>query len=138
MFLTVNTAKNIWDTILIILPKDFDLNVLHTFREIYPKAFMTILAPLGTSIPLNGVEVLYYEKEKELFITDYHFKLVFNFSGNKKLRRHFMKQSAFEVLDDEALKNGVAQEHLLPGDDFSMLLKKALTRPNTLWRKDAT
>lgn len=127
-----------WDTILMILPKDFDLNVLHTFREIYPKAFMTILAPLGTSIPLNGVEVLYYEKEKELFITDYRFKLVFNFSGNKKLRRHFMKQSAFEVLDDEALKNGVAQEHLLPGDDFSMLLKKALTRPNTLWRKDAT
>ncbi|MDN3508642.1 MAG: hypothetical protein P0S93_01205 [Candidatus Neptunochlamydia sp.] len=127
-----------WDTILIVLPKDFDLNVLQTFREIYPKAFITILTPLGTSISINEVEVLYYEKEKELFTTDYRFKLVFNFSGNKKLRRHFMKQSAFEVLDDEALKNGVAQEHLLPSDDFSMLLKKALTRPNTLWRKDAT
>lgn len=127
-----------WDTILIILPKNFDPNVLHTFREIYPKAFMTILTPLRTFIPLHDVKILYYEKEAELFITDYRFKLVFNFSGNKKLRRHFMKQSAFEVLDYETLKNGVAQEHLLPGDDFSTLLKKALTRPNTLWKKDAS
>ncbi|QVL57150.1 MAG: hypothetical protein KFB93_07145 [Simkaniaceae bacterium] len=127
-----------WDTILIILPKDFDLKALHTFREIYPKAFMTILAPLGTPIPLTDVETLYYEKEEELFITDYRFKLVFNFSGNKKLRRHFLKQSAFQVLDLDALKTGVAKEHLLPGDDFSMLLKKALTRPNTIWSKDAS
>ncbi len=126
-----------WDTILIILPKDFDLSALHTFREIYPKAFMTIFAPLGMHISLPDFEVLYYEKEEELFITDYRFKLVFNFSGNKKLRRHFLKQSAFKVLDLHDLKNGVAKEHLLPGDDFTTLLKKALTRPNTLWKKDA-
>ena len=117
--------------------KGFDLDSLHTFKEIYPKAFMTILAPLGTSIPLTGIEVFYYENEEELFITDYRFKLVFNFSGNKNLQRHFLKQSAFKVLDLDSLKNGVAKEHLLPGDDLSMLLKKALTRPNTLWRKDA-
>lgn len=126
-----------WDTILIILPKDFDLETLHTFREIYPKAFMTIFTPLGSAIPLTDVEILYYEKEEELFITDYRFKLVFNFSGNKRVRRHFLKQSAFKVLDLHDLQNGVAKEHLLPGDDFPTLLKKALTRPNTIWKKDA-
>lgn len=127
-----------WDTILILLPKDFDLKALCTFREIYPKAFITILAPLGTAVPLTDIEVLYYEKEEELFITDYRFKLVFNFTTNKNLRRYFLKQSAFKVLDLDTLKNGVAKEHLHPGDNFSMLLKKALTRPNTIWSKDAS
>lgn len=126
-----------WDTILIILPKDFDLSSLSTFREIYPKAFMTILAPLGTQVPLSDVEIKYYEKEENLFLTDYRFKLVFNFTKERKLKKHFLKQSAFKVLSLDDLKNGVAQEHLLPRDNFSMLLKKALTRPNTIWRKDA-
>ncbi|MCP5506213.1 MAG: hypothetical protein H7A38_04955 [Chlamydiales bacterium] len=126
-----------WDTILIILPQTFDPSALHTFREIYPKAFITLLAPLGTHIPLQDVEIKYYENEEELFFTDYRFKLVFNFTENKKLKKHFLKQSAFKVLTLDDLKNGVAIEHLLPGDGFSMLLKKALTRPNTIWRKDA-
>ena len=126
------------DTILIILPRQFDLKVIETFREIYPKAFITVLIPQETSpIPIN-VSFQHYAKEEELFLFDYTFKMVFNFSGNKKLRRHFLRQSALYVLDISALKKGAAQQHLLPGDDLSMLLKKALTRPNTLWKKDAS
>ncbi|MCB1107360.1 MAG: hypothetical protein KDK76_04610 [Chlamydiia bacterium] len=124
-----------WDSILIILPRDFDPQELLTFREIYPQAFITILAPKGIEIPLSDVETLTYENDRDLFLTDYRFKLVFNFT-KAPLRRHFMKQAAFDVLDLERLKKGAA-EHLLPGDSFSLLLKKALTRPNTLWKKDA-
>jgi KDO2-lipid IV(A) lauroyltransferase len=126
-----------WDSILIILPKNFAPSSLETFRTIYPKAFLTIFAPLGYSTALSDVEIKYYEKEDDLFITDYRFKLVFNFTENQKLKKHFLRQSALHVLTLDDLKNGVAKEHLLPGDDFSMLLKKALTRPNTLWKKDA-
>lgn len=127
-----------WDTILIILPQTFfPPSALQTFREIYPNAFITLLTPLGTQVPLQDIEIKYYEQEEELFLTDYRFKLVFNFTENKKLKKHFLKRSAFKVLTLDDLKNGVAKEHLLPGDDFPMLLKKALTRPNTIWRKDA-
>lgn len=123
-----------WDSILIILPKDFEMDHLPTFREIYPQAFITCLVPKGTTPPLSDVEILTYKNKKELFITDYRFKLVFNFTEVSALRSHFLKQSAFEVLDEKRLKKGAA-EHLLIGDSFPLLLKKALTRPNTLWKK---
>ncbi|MBF5059228.1 lysophospholipid acyltransferase family protein [Candidatus Neptunochlamydia vexilliferae] len=121
-----------WDTILIILPQNFDLSVLATFREIYPQAFITLLVPKGTEVPLDDVEVMTYENESDLFITDYRFKLVFNFTAVSALHPHFLKQSAFKVLDLKGLKKA-AREHLHPGDPLPLLLKKALTRPNTLW-----
>ena len=125
------------DTILIILPQNFDTTLLNTFRAIYPNAFITILAPEGAPIPLTDVTIRTYSSEKELFIQDFRFKLIFDFTATKKLKKHFLKQSAFQVLTLDDLKNGVAKEHLLPGDDLHTLLKKALTRPNTLWKKDA-
>lgn len=124
-----------WDSILVILPKDFPLD--QTFREIYPQAFITFFVPEGTTVPFTDVEVLTYKEPKELFITDYRFKLVFNFSGIDALGPHFLKQSAFEVVDMKKLEKAAA-EHLKPGDPFPLLLKKALTRPNTLWKKDAS
>ena len=125
-----------WDSILILLPEGFDPNHLKTFKEIYPQAFITILAPKGMKIPFSDAEVIDYENESSLYLNDYRFKLVFNFTSNPGLKNHFLKLSAFEVLDKEGLKKA-ALEHLLEGDSFSLLLKKALTRPNTLWKKDA-
>ncbi len=126
-----------WDTILILLPEGFDPNNFKSFREIYPQAFITILAPKGMKIPFADVEVITYENKSALYLNDYRFKLVFNFTSDPKLRKHFLKLSAFDVLDMEGLKKA-ASEHLLEGDSFSLLLKKALTRPNTLWKKDAS
>lgn len=120
-----------WDSILLILKKEH-LSLLPTFREIYPKAFMTIYAPKGCTVPLDNVEKRSYENVEELFITDYRFKMVFNFSGNSSLNAHFLKQSAFHSLDLPALKKA-ASEHLLENDPLPLILKKALTRPNTLW-----
>lgn len=126
-----------WDSILIIIDSTFDVNELKTFREIYPQAFITIYAPPKVSIPLSDVEVHRYQDPSDLYFTDYRFKLVFNFTEDSQLKKHFLKQSAFHVLNTPALKVA-AQEHLNEGDPFSLLLKKALTRPNTLWKKDAS
>lgn len=125
-----------WDAILIILPKDPSKWAAHlsTFREIYPLAFITLLSP--HPIPLEGAECLTYEKEADLFLRDYRFKLVFNLSGVDRLKKHFLKLSAFAVLDEEALRRSAA-EHLTGDEDLSLLLKKALCRPNTIWSKHA-
>ena len=125
-----------WDSLLIILDTDFDPQELTTFREIYPQAFITLMIPKGMEVPLNDVEVIFYTHDEELWINDYRFKLVFNFTSHAGLKKHFLKQAAFEVLDRKALQEA-ASEHLLEGDCFSLLLKKALTRPNTLWKKYA-
>jgi Kdo2-lipid IVA lauroyltransferase/acyltransferase len=122
-----------WDSILLIMQKKH-LHLLPTFREIYPKAFLTVFVPKNTEIPLSDVEIHTYENESELFITDHRFKMVFNFSGNPHLNTHFLKQSAFHCLDLPSIKKA-ASEHLTPNDDLSLILKKALTRPNTLWNK---
>ena len=126
-----------WDAILILLPEGFNPNDLKTFREIYPQAFITILAPKGMEIPFPDAEIITYVNPSSLYLNDYRFKLVFNFTSDPGLRKHYLKRSAFDVLDMEGLRKA-ALEHLLEGDSFSLLLKKALTRPNTLWKKDAS
>ena len=118
------------DSILIILPKNLSayLPYLKTFREIYSLAFITCLIPADTSpqIELNECEVLTYKNEKELFLKDFRFKIVFNFTNIPSLKAHFFKQSAFEVLNQTDLVK-LAQKKLKKGDNFSLLLKKALT-----------
>lgn len=132
------------DSILIILPSETSsfnhfLKHLKTFRDIYPKAFLTLFVPKKwqEKIVLKEAEILTYTAFEDLLIRDYRFKMVFNFFGKKKkLKKHFLKLSAFEVFDDQAIEK-LAQPHNQGGDDFSLLLKKALTRPNTLWSKNA-
>ncbi len=130
------------DSILIILPNNKEklselLPHIKTMREIYPQAFLTLLIPEGIKPPFKECEAISYRKEEELFICDYRFKLVFNFTEVSKLATHFLKLGAFEVLDESGLKKA-AEEHLKESDDLSMILKKALTRPNTIWSKDAS
>lgn len=127
-----------WDAILIILPRnstEWEAH-LNTFREIYPLAFMTIFCPkeFNYHLPLSDVEWMHYTSNADLFIRDFRFKLVFNFTGIKALTPHFKKLSAFEVLDKATLFAS-AKEHLDGTEDLSLLLKKALCRPNTLWKK---
>jgi hypothetical protein len=131
-----------WDSILIILPKERNsfmriLPHLATFRTIYPLAFITIMVfkPFQKEIVLKDAEILPYQEDENLFIRDYRFKLVFNFSKVKMLKPHFLKLSAFEVLSEKNLQK-LAKEHLTPEDDLSLILKKALCRPNTIWKKE--
>ncbi len=135
-----------YDSILIILPpkqKDFEKLQPHlkTFRLIYPKAFITVLVHKRdiTNLALCNVEIIPYNKENECLIKDYRFKLVFNFTHRTVYKSHFLKQSAFQVLNTQNLIEA-AQEHLKEGDvdNLSTLLLKSLCRPNTLWKKNAS
>lgn len=125
-----------YDSIFIILPKEgsalaYLLPSIKTFREIYPQAFLTFALPNTASLPImQNIETMYYEKEEELFVEDYRYKLVFNFTSLPKLKRHFLKQSAFKVLSLDDLKKAAPEKEYC----FSELLKRALCRPNTLWK----
>ncbi len=140
------TPKNVfykfrYDSILIILPKSgYERILFHlsTFREIYPKAFMSVYCPekIADKIDLENVEIISYQHLNNP-IKDYRFKLVFDFSNETHLKKHFLKLSAFSVLNLKDL-NKLANDHLTSSDDLSMVIKKAICRPNTLWSPHAT
>ena len=129
------------DSILILLPEDKEslsnlLPHLSTFREIYPLAFITVASPEAHKVPISDVDMLYYKTSKDLFLKDYRYKLVFNFTPHIKLKRHFLNLSAFNVITLEDIKKA-AEPHLSKDKDhiLSDLLKRALCRPGTLWEK---
>jgi KDO2-lipid IV(A) lauroyltransferase len=84
------------DSILIIIPHALNLSL---FRELYPKAFITLLMPEGCQSSLDDAEIITYQRESELFKKDYRFKLIFNLTPNPKIASHYLKLSAFEVLN---------------------------------------
>ncbi len=140
------TPKNVfykfrYDSILITIPEhgyEKILSLLSTFREIYPKAFISVYCHenIAPKINLDNIEVLPYQNLDNPII-DYRFKLVFDFSNETHLKKHFLNLSAFSVLNQKDLKK-LAKDHLTSGDDLSMVIKKAICRPNTLWSPHAT
>jgi Kdo2-lipid IVA lauroyltransferase/acyltransferase len=133
------TPKNIYkefrkESICIILPtdkKDFLYIKEHllTLKNIYYKDFIFLFVPdkyKDISL-IDAEESHYFSSTKQLFIKDYRFKIVFNFSNNKKLNKHFLKFSAYNVLDIEKLK---ILSKMSKNNDLSTVLKKALCRPN--------
>ncbi len=129
-----------YDSILIILPLKPQKYLPHlkTFREIYPRAFITILCPQSftKNILLNNVEILPYKDVSELFLRDYRFKLVFNFSEIKKIKKHYLKLSAFKVLSEKTL---YPLTHLPLNSPFnlSLLLTQALCRKHQGQKENA-
>jgi hypothetical protein len=100
------------DSLCVILPNKrshFDKvkGALSHFRNLYPTEYILFVAPAKYKDELLDLgekeEVFWYENEEECFINDYRFKLVFNFTSNKKIKAHFKKRSAFAVLDHGTL-----------------------------------
>lgn len=120
------------EAIAVILPEEraaFELLLPHlsTFREIYPREFLTFYVPEGfiQEVSLEGVEILSYSEPKALLTRDFRFKLIFNFSSYQKVKSHFKRLAAFEVLSLENLYHLSQTDSSSP---FSETLKKALTR----------
>ena len=139
------TPKNVYkqfryDAICLILPSDKeDLRALiphlETLKKIYPLDFLFIAAPKWASDEqlIEAHETFYYQSIEETLLKDYRFKIVFNFTHFKPIRRHYLSLSAFEVLTIDDLKK-LAAPHLAPGqNDLSDVLKRALCRPGSLW-----
>ncbi len=127
------------DCLCLILPEQGIVNLLPhlpALKEIYPLAFLTLLVPENqrhlSLIPAD--ETLYYTHLSQTLLPDFRFKLVFNFTDYKPIHAHYKKLSAFYVLDLPALKQ-CAAEHLEPHHNLSDILKRALCRPGSLWKK---
>ncbi len=120
------------ESILIILPFEEQLlrsliSTLSTFREIYPHEFITIYAPIDNikDVHLDDAEILPYSVETDLLKRDYRFKLVFNFSSSGKVRPHFKKLAAFQVVSLKQLQKIAGTNEQTP---LEPTLKKAILR----------
>jgi len=96
---------------------------LCTFRDIYPREFITVYAPksIANEALLKDAEILPYNREDEVLRRDYRFKLIFNFTSCEKIKPHFSKLSALKVITLKELQRRARQEAPL-----SQILKKTL------------
>jgi KDO2-lipid IV(A) lauroyltransferase len=130
-----------YDTILILLPSDLSsLSLisahLSTFRKIYPEAFITcaVHSSHQNLACLCDFEKIVYEKPEDLFFENYLFKLVFNFTDERRLKKHFLKKTAFQVLSLEDLKyESSFHSQGLKNPTLSDMLIRTLCRQGTLW-----
>jgi len=121
------------DCLCIIMPQDKAEYTkiaphLSALREIYPTEFISVLMPeemRKLPIPLERAECLYYRKPSEMLLSDYRFKLVFNFTNNSRVSPHYLQRSAFEVLTLADLNKLASSEN----EPLSTMFKRALYRP---------
>jgi KDO2-lipid IV(A) lauroyltransferase len=124
------------DCICVILPENLEplLPHLPTLKEIYAPAFLSLIVPAShqnTPLP-SADETIYYTHLEQTLLSDFRFKLVFNFTDYQPIHAHYEKLSALHVLDVASLKQ-IASEHLLPHHNLSDILLRALCRPGSLW-----
>lgn len=133
------------DSILLILPRGQNFAkydaLVPLIEEIYPKAFLSLLIPseYDSAKYSSRWEVHKYANEKEMLLEDYRFKLVFNFSDVRALRKHFLRYSAFEVLSfSDICTIAKRHEHLDPNTAYSEseIFVRALCRPGTFWERE--
>lgn len=115
------------ESILIVLPEEKHvleaiLPHLNTFREIYPYEFFTIYTPID-GVSLENAEIIPYQSAKDLLKTDYRFKLVFNLSSFRNIKRHYKNLAAFKVVSLTELYAMAACDA-----PFDKVLKKAILK----------
>ena len=130
------------DCISLILPQEESLFEellphLSTFKEIYPRAFLSLFVPYSKkgSLLIPADEIHYYHTPQETLPHDLRFKLIFNFTPYRWIHTHYTRLSAFEVIDIPSLR-ALAAPHLTsnPSATWSDIFKRALCRPGSLWK----
>lgn len=133
------------DSILLILPRGDSFvkydTLVPLIEEIYPKAFLSLLIPseYDSAKYSSRWEVHQYANKKEMLLEDYRFKLVFNFSSVHRVKQHFLRYSAFEVLSfSDICAIAKKHEHLDPNTTYSEweIFVRALCRPGTFWKRE--
>ena len=102
-----------YDAICVILPPDkvqFDeINPhLETLKSLYPTELFHLISKKGNIPSIHGDEIIYYENIDETLIEDYRFKLVFNFTDYKSIKKHYLRLSAFHVFNIDQLTKRAA------------------------------
>ncbi len=116
-----------YDFILLIMPTDPKLfsevnRHFNALRELYPRAAFTALVPrqIKEAVNLSNITEIPYQNDKEIFLNDYSYQLVFDFIGLKKIKRHYLSLGAFKVINLNQLKQ-MAKD---PSRLFESALKK--------------
>lgn len=117
-----------YDTILILLDRMMDSSCFLILRKIYEKEYVTVLLPdtFDPSSYALANEIKRYTTPKGLFMEDYRFKVVFNFTKNKKIEKFYRKKSAITILSFPDF-----YQRSLP--EKKDLLIQTLCRPNTFY-----
>ncbi|HLB52818.1 MAG TPA: hypothetical protein VJK48_03835, partial [Chlamydiales bacterium] len=124
------------DSICIILPLNPSLfEHIPTFLSIYPSDQMTVFLPKATSLSLEKSTLCHYETLDEVYVLDYRFRLVFDFTNTPSIRKHFLRLSAKYVFHIPDLY-AAAQEHLKPHHSLSDVIQRALCKPHTIWNNN--
>lgn len=88
------------DAVCLIFPNNPELiRSFSKVREIYPTEFLTVYVPEKVEAALGtDIEIKRYRSIEDILITDYRFKLVLDFTQDKRIKTHFKSLSAFYVL----------------------------------------
>ncbi len=123
------------DAIGVLLPQDpealeFVFPHLTTLKKIYPKEFLLLSAPSWAKEKkwISCDAMIFYQTLQETFLDDYRCKLIFNFTGNSRLRAHYLAKSALEVLDFSSLRKWAKLYKIEPSASLSDLLEGVLCR----------
>lgn len=128
------------DCICVILPESgFEelLPHLPTLKEIYPLVFLFLVVPekyRGREL-IEADETIYYQNLDQTLLHDLRFKLIFNFTDYEPIHKHYERLSAFEVINRKMIQE-LAKEHLKNHHDFSDMLKRALCKPGSIWKRE--
>ncbi len=87
------------DSIALFLPEnDALISKLSTIRTLYPKEHISLFVPKSLQDKINfQAEVHPYTNLKETLKDDYRFKLIFNFTDNSNINKHYKKRSAATI-----------------------------------------
>jgi len=116
------------DTIAVFLPLEKELSQklieeLLVLREIYPTEFIAFFIPKEIALPKNlATETNQYTKLSHLKRKDYRFKLVFNFTKDCSINKHYLKLAAFQVLTLDK----IASLSKISNEPLSSQLKKVI------------
>lgn len=98
------------DSLAVFVPDSQTLREsLPKLRALYPTEHITLFAPKDKAPSLNA-EIHPYEDLTDTLVDDLRFKLIINFTGDKRIDRHYRKKAAtlirvktFEELETEVL-----------------------------------
>ncbi len=114
------------DAIAVLLPKNTMENenlkqLLQTFKEIYPLELLAFFSPIA--LKMEGIEEHLYQEYNEIEVLDYRYKLVFNFSGEESLSKHFLQLAALKAVNAKELSK---EANLPVNTPLPKLLKEVL------------
>lgn len=92
------------ETIALIIQDEKDLSSLPAFRRVYPHEFITLFIPARlNNRPFETFEVISYHTLDDILKQDHFQKLVFDFTCDRRIKKHFLSRAAFGVFTPDEI-----------------------------------